>query len=114
MPESLVRPMTKDGVADPPVLRKNSRGDAFDAVIVVQATEPSPGDDAMRGWEAVPGQCRPAGRFVRQSWTQRGMWALTVVVWDPLRQDPPGRDVHDDEDVHMLEGGRHDHEEVAG
>ena len=27
--------------------------------------------------------------------------------------DPPGRDVHDDEDVHTLEDGCHDHEEVA-
>jgi hypothetical protein len=37
------------------VLRKNSRRDTFDAAIVMQATEPSTDDNAMRGREAVPG-----------------------------------------------------------
>ena len=70
-------------------LRKNSRSDAFQAVIVMEAAEPSTRNDAMRRWQAVAGQRRRTRRFVRQSRTQGGMWSFTVVVGHPLRQDPP-------------------------
>jgi hypothetical protein len=70
------------------VLRKNSGRDAFQAVVVVQATDTSADKDALALSQAVTGQHRAVGRLVRYARTQGGMRAFTVVVRNPLRQDP--------------------------
>jgi hypothetical protein len=55
----------------------------------MQAAETRAGSDAMSGGYAMYGQCRLVRRVIWKSRAQRGMWSVTVVMRNPLRENRP-------------------------